>query len=127
MIEVLRQYLLAQSAITAITSKVIPLPAPESLSEYPLITYMVSSQSRNYGLSGSIGENAARIILRCFGPKGNESYDSAKLLSRAVIAACDGVQIPGQHIWLEVLNENDDFDTNNLINLCTVTLRVTTW
>lgn len=127
MIETLRQYLLQQSAITAITGTILPLPAPEDLDQYPLISYMVSSQSRNYGLLGSYGENTARIILRCFGTKSNTSYDEAKLLSRAVIAACDGKQIPGHNIILEVENENDDYDTNNLLNLCTVTIRVITW
>jgi len=83
---------------------------------------------------GGYGENTARVILRCFGPKSpqsstgsNSSYNTAKLLSRAVVAACDGVQIPGQHILLEVLNESDDYDTNNLINICTVTIKVVTW
>jgi len=134
MIEALIAYLKSQSAITAITNTIRSIPAPVDISEYPLITYQVSTVQRGYALLGKYGEDSTRIILRCFGSKSpqsssgsNPSYSTAKQLARAVIAACDGVQVPGQHMILEVLNESDDFDTNNLINICTVTLKVVTW
>src|ERR1039458_1466476 len=60
-------YLLAVPAVTVIVGSAIqPVPAPEDLSQYPLITYQTPSDVSEDGNDGPIGVSEARVVFDCF-------------------------------------------------------------
>jgi Protein of unknown function (DUF3168) len=80
-------YLLTQTAITAIVKQSIqPIPAPEDLSQYPLITYQSPSDVSDNANDGPVGVATCRIVFECKALR----YLDARNLALAVKAALNG-------------------------------------
>jgi hypothetical protein len=80
-------YLLTQTAITAIVKQSIqPIPAPEDLSQYPLITYQSPSDVSENANDGPLGVATSRIVFDCKALR----YLDARNLALAVKAALNG-------------------------------------
>ena len=80
-------YLLTQTAITAIVNQGIqPIPAPEDLSQYPLITYQSPSDVSDNANDGPVGVATSRIVFDCKALR----YLDARNLALAVKAALNG-------------------------------------
>ena len=80
-------YLLTQIAITAIVNQSIqPIPAPEDLSLYPLITYQSPSDVSDNANDGPVGVATSRIVFDCKALR----YLDARNLALAVKAALNG-------------------------------------
>jgi hypothetical protein len=80
-------YLLTQTAITAIVKQSIqPIPAPEDLSQYPLITYQSPSDVSDNANDGPVGVANSRIVFECKALR----YLDARNLALAVKAALNG-------------------------------------
>ena len=80
-------YLLTQTAITAIVKQSIqPIPAPEDLSQYPLITYQSPSDVSDNANDGPVGVATSRIVFDCKALR----YLDARNLALAVKAALNG-------------------------------------
>ena len=80
-------YLLTQTAITAIVNQSIqPIPAPEDLSQYPLITYQSPSDVSDNANDGPVGVATSRIVFECKALR----YLDARNLALAVKAALNG-------------------------------------
>lgn len=80
--------LLQQSAIsTAVGDRIQPIPAPEDLAQYPLITYQSPSDrplDQNFG--GPSGVTEMRVVFDCLALR----YLDARTLARAVKTALNG-------------------------------------
>lgn len=80
-------YLLTQSPITSIVSQNIqPIPAPEDLSQYPLVTYQGASDVSQNANDGPAGVADSRIVFDCLALR----YLDARNLALAVKAALNG-------------------------------------
>ncbi len=80
-------YLLTQTAITAVVNHGIqPIPAPEDLSQYPLITYQSPSDVSENANDGPVGVANSRIVFDCKALR----YLDARNLALAVKAALNG-------------------------------------
>ena len=80
-------YLLTQTAITAVVGQCIqPIPAPEDLSQYPLITYQSPSDVSENANDGPVGVANSRIVFDCKALR----YLDARNLALAVKAALNG-------------------------------------
>ena len=80
-------YLLTQTAITAIVNQSIqPIPAPEDLSQYPLITYQSPSDVSDNANDGPVGVATSRIVFDCKALR----YLDARNLALAVKDALNG-------------------------------------
>ena len=80
-------YLLTQTAITAIVNQSIqPIPAPEDLSQYPLITYQSPSDVSDNANDGPVGVATSRIVFDCKALR----YLDARNLALVVKAAFNG-------------------------------------
>jgi len=120
----LRQLLLNQASVTAITNTVEPIPAPESLARYPLITYQQISSKHDYSLQGPISVDQTRIAYNCF----SKSYVQARQLADAVSQTFDGFKgiLPdGTEAYTEVISQDDGYDTGN--QLSKVTVQIYCW
>ena len=109
-------YLLNQSAVTAICStRIQPIPAPEDLSQYPVVTYQVASDVSGYTLTGSDGVTTTRVIFNCFGIR----YLDARTLALAVKAALTAYRgtLPDGSIVYEtqIVNMTDTFESGERI------------
>jgi hypothetical protein len=80
-------YLLAQEPVTSIVNQRIqPIPAPEDLSQYPLITYQSPSDVSDNANDGPVGVATSRIVFECKALR----YLDARNLALAVKAALNG-------------------------------------
>jgi hypothetical protein len=80
-------YLLAQGPVTSIVNQRIqPIPAPEDLSQYPLITYQSPSDVSDNANDGPVGVATSRIVFECKALR----YLDARNLALAVKAALNG-------------------------------------
>jgi len=80
-------YLLAQEPVTSIVNHSIqPIPAPEDLSQYPLITYQCPSDVSENANDGPVGVATSRIVFDCKALR----YLDARNLALAVKAALNG-------------------------------------
>ncbi|MDR3746838.1 MAG: DUF3168 domain-containing protein [Acidobacteriota bacterium] len=80
-------YLLAQEPVTSIVNQSIqPIPSPEDLSQYPLITYQSPSDVSDNANDGPVGVATSRIVFDCKALR----YLDARNLALAVKAALNG-------------------------------------
>jgi len=80
-------YLLTQEPVTSIVNQSIqPIPAPEDLSLYPLITYQSPSDVSENANDGPVGVATSRIVFDCKALR----YLDARNLALAVKAALNG-------------------------------------
>ena len=86
-VQIVVTYLLTQTAVTAIVNQSIqPIPAPEDLSQYPLITYQSPSDVSDNANDGPVGVATSRIVFDCKAFR----YLDARNLALAVKAALNG-------------------------------------
>lgn len=78
-------FMAAVGGLSTIASKIYPLRAPDNATD-PYAVYQVISDPRHNSHSGSSGYGVARIQVRFW----STSYDTAKTLCEALIAAADG-------------------------------------
>jgi hypothetical protein len=80
--------LLQQSSIsTVVGDRIQPVPAPEDLSQYPLITYQSPSDTPlDQNCDGPSGVTESRIVFDCLAKR----YLDARNLARAVKSALNG-------------------------------------
>jgi hypothetical protein len=80
-------YLLTLDSITSVVNRSIqPIPAPEDLSQYPLITYQSPSDVSDNANDGPVGVATSRIVFDCKALR----YLDARTLALAVKAAFNG-------------------------------------
>ena len=80
-------YLLAQEPVTStVNQRIQPIPAPEDLSQYPLITYQSPSDVSDNANDGPVGVATSRIVFECKALR----YLDARNLALAVKAALNG-------------------------------------
>jgi hypothetical protein len=80
-------YLLTLDSITSVVNRSIqPIPAPEDLSQYPLITYQSPSDVSDNANDGPVGVATSRIVFDCKALR----YLDARNLALAVKAALNG-------------------------------------
>jgi Protein of unknown function (DUF3168) len=81
-------FLAQQFTISTIAGdRIQPIPAPEDLSQYPLITYQaVSDRPMDQNCDGPSGVTEMRIVFDCLAKR----YLDARTLARAVKAALNG-------------------------------------
>lgn len=107
-------YLLGQSSITSLVGTSIqPLPAPESLTDYPCITYQVASYTAGYSAQGLTGWAQKRIVYNCWAT----TYLQAHTIFDAVRAALSGYQgtlSDGTDVFFtECANGEDYFESDS--------------
>jgi hypothetical protein len=109
----------ATPAITSIVGDHIqPIPAPEDLSQYPLITYQVASDVSEDAGDGPVGVAEARVVFACKAVR----YHDARTLAlelKTLLAPFIGA-LPDGTIVLRVKAANlvDGFDDESRIS-CT--------
>ncbi len=87
LIEGLVSYLLAQASISSVIgARLQPIPAPEDLSQYPLITYQVASDTSLNANDGPVGVGTTRIIFDCLAVR----YLDARALALALKTILNG-------------------------------------
>jgi hypothetical protein len=109
-------FLLTQAAITGIVNdRIQPIPAPEDLDQYPLITYQSPSDIGENANDGPVGIATMRIVFDCLAQR----YLDARNLARALRGVLDGYagDLPdGTHVELtESVNLVDRFDDGSRI------------
>ena len=112
-------YLLTKEPVTAIVNQSIqPIPAPEDLTQYPLITYQSPSDVSENANDGPVGVASSRIVFDCKALR----YLDARNLALAVKAAFNGYSgtLPdGTHVFLaESVNLVDRWEDGSRIS-CT--------
>jgi hypothetical protein len=118
-VQIVVTYLLTQTAVTAIVNQSIqPIPAPEDLSQYPLITYQSPSDVSDNANDGPVGVATSCIVFDCKALR----YLDARNLALAVKAALNGYSgtLPdGTHVFLaEFVNLVDRWEDGSRIS-CT--------
>lgn len=113
------QYLLQQPSITSIVAsgnRVMPVPSPADLSNYPAVVYSMISDSPDYTLFGDSGLSHARILFDCLASTSNGGYITAHNLALAVKAALSGysgVLPDGTSVYFaEVLSVDDGYQAD---------------
>ncbi len=106
-------YLLTQTAVTAIVgTRIQPIPAPEDLSQYPVVTYQQVSYVPEYSNDGPINVSQSRIVFECHAVR----YLDAHALAQAVAESLSGFSgtLPiGTKVYLaEIANRQDQFNTD---------------
>lgn len=71
---------------TVVGNRIQPIPAPEDLSQYPLITYQSPSDVSDNANDGPVGVATSRIVFDCKALR----YLDARNLALAVKAALNG-------------------------------------
>jgi hypothetical protein len=109
-------FLLTQATITAVVNnRIQPIPAPEDLSQYPLITYQSPSDVSENANDGPVGVTTMRIVFDCLAQR----YLDARNLARAlklVLNGFSGTLPDGTDILLaESANLVDRFDDGSRI------------
>ncbi len=109
-------FLLTQATITAVVNnRIQPIPAPEDLSQYPLITYQSPSDVSENANDGPVGVTTMRIVFDCLAQR----YLDARNLARAlklVLNGFSGTLPDGTNILLaESANLVDRFDDGSRI------------
>jgi hypothetical protein len=109
-------FLLTQATITAVVNnRIQPIPAPEDLSQYLLITYQSPSDVSENANDGPVGVTTMRIVFDCLAQR----YLDARNLARAlklVLNGFSGTLPDGTDILLaESANLVDRFDDGSRI------------
>jgi hypothetical protein len=102
--EDLRSQLLGNAGLAALVSRRITWVTRPQGSELPAVVLQMVSGGRDYTTQGIMPLTGALVQIDCWGG----SYQSAKLLSRAVIAALETLATPFQGAFVE--NERDSFE-----------------
>lgn len=114
-------FLTAQPSISGIVAdRIQPIPAPEDLAQYPLITYQSPSDISQVGNDGPLGIATIRIVFDCLALR----YLDARNLARALKAILDGFvgELPdGTQVEVtESVNLVDGFDDGSRVYKTTV-------
>ena len=109
-------YLLAVPAVTVIVGSAIqPVPAPEDLSQYPLITYQTPSDVSEDGNDGPIGVSEARVVFDCFALRKLDAATLA-LTVKAALRGFSGVLPDGTRVFFcRIENVTENFDDGSRI------------
>jgi len=112
-------YLLTQTAITAIVNQSIqPIPAPEDLSQYPLITYQSPSDVSDNANDGPVGVATSRIVFDCKALRYLDARNLA-LVVKAALNGYSGILPDGTRVFLaESVNLVDRWEDGSRIS-CT--------
>jgi hypothetical protein len=85
-------YLNAQVLIPSIVGdRIQPIPAPDDMAQYPLITYMGASYKDEYANEGSVGVSTQRIVFDCLALRYHDARTLALALKDAFEALCEAV------------------------------------
>ncbi len=114
-------YLLTQSSITSIVStRIQPIPAPEDLSQYPVVTYQQASYVPEYTSDGSINVSKSRIVFECHAVRYLDAHTLADALTQ-IFSGYAGTLPNGTVVYLaEIVNRQDQFNTDARIYSATV-------
>ena len=112
-------YLLTQTAITAIVKQSIqPIPAPEDLTQYPLITYQSPSDVSDSANDGPVGVANSRIVFDCKALRYLDARNLA-LVVKAALNGYSGILPDGTRVFLaESVNLVDRWEDGSRIS-CT--------
>jgi hypothetical protein len=119
-------YLTGQANVTAIVgSRIRPIPAPEDISQYPMITYQGVSDVSGYTLSGADGVTDSRIIFNCHASRYLDARNTALAVKKALTGYSgtlpDGTQIFQAHI----VNMVDGFEDGSRMSKVSVHVLIT--
>lgn len=113
--------LLANSAVSAIVgNRIQPIPAPEDLKQYPVITYQVASDLSGYTLTGTDGVTTTRVIFNCFALRFLDAHDLA-LAVKAALTAYRGTLPDGTIVYeTHIVNVVDGFEDGSRVSKTSV-------
>jgi hypothetical protein len=118
-------FLLNQPALTALTSRIQPIPAPPDLTLYPLITYQGASDVEGYTLQGSEGITTERIVFDCLAG----SYGSARAIAlalKSILSGFTGTFSDGTRVYeVEIANVLDRWDDGSKVSCTSVHALIT--
>jgi len=104
-----------------VNDRILPIPAPEDLSQYPCVTYQVASDLPGYTLTNSDGVTTSRVVFNCYGLRYGDAYSLARAV-KAVLSSYQGM-LPGggpQVYESQIVNLVDGFDDGSRISRTTV-------
>jgi hypothetical protein len=113
--------LLANSAVSAIVgTRIQPIPAPEDLSQYPVIAYQGVSDVSGYTLTGSDGVTTTRIVFNCHALRYLDARNLA-LAVKAALTAYRGTLPDGTVVYeTQIVNVVDGYDDGSRISKTSV-------
>lgn len=113
--------LLNNSTIAGIVGRSIqPIPAPEDLSDYPVIAYQVASDVSDYTLTLPTGVTTTRIVFDCLAQRYLDARNLA-LAVKAALTAYQGTLPDGTVVYFtEIVNLVDGFDDGSRVSRTSV-------
>jgi hypothetical protein len=112
MLETAMLPLISQSSITAligtVATSIRPIPAPEDLISYPVITYQTVSYIADYTVQGHSGWAQKRIVYNCWAA----SYLLSKQIQEAlrlILSGYEGILTDGTQVFLIQIADGEDF------------------
>jgi len=126
LVEGLVALLNADSEVTTICGdRIMPIPAPDDLSQYPCVTYQVASGTTSYTFTNPTGVVDSRVVFTCIAA----DYGNAKTLARALMQALSGYRGTLQDgtlvYFTEIANVQDGFDDGSRLSTTAVHALVT--
>jgi hypothetical protein len=113
--------LLSDSTIAGIAgNRIQPIPAPETLSDFPCIAYQVASDVSDYTLTSPTGVTMTRVVFDCLAQRYLDARNLA-LAVKAALTAYQGTLPDGTVVYFtEIVNLVDGFDDGSRISKTSV-------